>query len=240
MTVKLAVLTPTYNSKYLKQCIQSCKDNIKYPYRHILVDDGSTSVFKALLYMYNGVDNVEVHSLGENHGCGYVRNELLKHAAEVNPEYIIYLDSDDQLTDKVNNLIRLADETKCDIACGRLYSKSSKLGMCPRMDGLFTNRQHALEQNKFISMCILGKLFRFNSIKNLSFPNIRRSEDYVYMETLSRNSSLKSTDLAEVIYYKKFVADSAGRTGKPLEKEPLEKYCKENNAMDSRYLSEAK
>jgi len=103
---RFSIVTPVYNRQdCIERCIMSVQNNTYKNFEHIIIDDGSSddtySISKALKEKYS---NIELIKNGENRGVNYSRN---KGIASSKGEYILILDSDDQL--KQNALQNISD-----------------------------------------------------------------------------------------------------------------------------------
>ncbi len=113
--MRLSYIIPVYNvEKYLRQCVDSILVQTFDDYEIILIDDGSTDGCPAICDEYKekypGIVKV-VHK--ENEGCVVARKVGIECAAG---EYFFFADSDDYLIgDRINELIRIADENNLDV-----------------------------------------------------------------------------------------------------------------------------
>lgn len=118
---KADIIIPAYNvEKYITQCVNSAlKQRTKYPYRIIIIDDGSTDSTPQLVDRYKDFTNVLIiHQ--KNKGLSGARNAGL---AESDAEYLIFLDSDDCLPcNALEKSVDEAERTKADIVCGSYYN----------------------------------------------------------------------------------------------------------------------
>ena len=112
--VKISVIVPVYNvEKYLEKCVESvlCQDFSDCEV--LLVDDGSTDSSPAICDAYaEKYQQVQViHQ--ENKGLGGARNTGMQAAKG---EYLLFLDSDDSLTeDALAGLYEIAEAKKADL-----------------------------------------------------------------------------------------------------------------------------
>lgn len=118
MKYKVAVIIPFYNvEKYFDKALQSVVNQTLKSIQVIMVNDGSTdnSIDIANNYVQQ-YSNFQVINK-KNGGAGEARNLALNY---VEAEYILFLDSDDQLTPNACQLlVTEADKYKADIVVGR-------------------------------------------------------------------------------------------------------------------------
>lgn len=118
MDHKLSVIIPVYNvEEYLKQCVESVLEQDYEPFELILVDDGSTDESGSICDYYKEKDKrVKVihqhnqgHTIARQNGFG-----------ASDGEYIIFIDSDDWIEDKMFALMMektIKEETDI-VQCG--------------------------------------------------------------------------------------------------------------------------
>lgn len=129
---EITIVIPNYNNEdYIEQCVESAV-NQSYPYKKIIiVDDCSTDhsreIIKKLSAMYDIVSYV---FLAKNQGVSNARNTGL---ANVNTEYVTFIDSDDYYYNKKTiendmNLIKRYQEKNIDIIAYSLMTHVDKSG----------------------------------------------------------------------------------------------------------------
>ena len=115
MQPKVSVIIPVYNvEKYLDACLNSVLSQTMQGIEIICVDDGSTDSSPAILDRYAARhDNLRLLRK-ENGGQSAARNDALRIARG---EYILFVDSDDELTgaDSIARMCARADETRSDL-----------------------------------------------------------------------------------------------------------------------------
>lgn len=90
---KISVIIPIYNTeKYLKQCLDSLKNQTIKDLEFICVDDGSSDSSLSILQEYVNIDSRFILIKQKNEGPGIARNNAIKLA---NGEFIMFVDSDD-------------------------------------------------------------------------------------------------------------------------------------------------
>ena len=90
--VKVSVIVPIYNAeRYLKQCLDSIKDQTLTDIEVIMIDDGSTDRSAEISNQYL-TDSRFSYYFKENEGLAAARADGIERA---NGEYIGFIDSDD-------------------------------------------------------------------------------------------------------------------------------------------------
>lgn len=94
--MEISVIVPVYNSeKYISRCIKSVLKQTYRDWQLILVDDGSIDDSLSVLKKYENLDSRIVVIHQDNAGPGMARNAGIANATG---EYIVFLDSDDEIT----------------------------------------------------------------------------------------------------------------------------------------------
>ncbi|MCO8105499.1 glycosyltransferase family 2 protein [Acinetobacter indicus] len=153
---------PVYNREnYLEKSLGSLRFLNDLEYELILVDDGSTdnSVKKSKEILKNlSIDYYRIIELKENKGVSYARNKGIDNSKG---EYILFLDSDDELLEGACNLLNQGMSSNIDVCCfGYIINgvKSPK----PRQSNLFLD----FVDNKFSNTnTILCKKIVFNEMR---------------------------------------------------------------------------
>ena len=103
--IKVSVLTPIYNHniEYVKQCLESLKNQTMQEIEFILIDNGATQESKDLIAEYEQLDSrFKVIHLPQNIGYGAAMNKGLQ---EAKGEYIGIVESDDWIKDNMYELL---------------------------------------------------------------------------------------------------------------------------------------
>lgn len=102
--IMFSIITPVYNrADCVSRCIGSVLKQNFDAYELIVVNDGSTDPTLAKVEdFYAKVKNLNIITYPDNKGVNYARNRGIEQAKG---EFIIFLDSDDQLTDNSLTLI---------------------------------------------------------------------------------------------------------------------------------------
>lgn len=184
----LMIVVPVYNTQdFLDECIQSLIEQVtKYSYKIVLVDDGSTDCSSAILDSYKGNKKVEIiHK--QNSGIAGARNTALKNICG---QYIMFVDSDDLLTDDaVELLMDAAFEKKADIVEGT------------HVEFIDVKPKGKCENKKMqISGYPWGKVISAKKMIDLCFPEGFQYEDTIISTLLIPSCKVVCT-IPNIIYY---------------------------------------
>ncbi len=183
--MKLSIIIPAYNAEaYLPQCLDSILAQEHSGCEVIVVDDGSTDGTAALLERYPDVK--VVHQ--ENRGMSTARNRGLD---EARGEYILFVDSDDLLTDgSLTTLVaELSGEDIIAFNAKKLHDATGEQTYHPTIrepettDGWTYFCRHRLEATDIHFVCIWQRAYRrqFLIDNNLRFADgILRAEDDLF------------------------------------------------------------
>lgn len=183
--MKLSIIIPAYNAEaYLPQCLDSILAQERQGCEVIVVDDGSTDGTAALLEHYPDVK--VIHQ--ENRGMSTARNRGLD---EAQGEYILFVDSDDLLTDgALETLVaELSGEDIIAFNAKKLHDATGEQTYHPTIrepettDGWTYFCRHRLEATDIHFVCIWQRAYRrqFLIDNNLRFADgILRAEDDLF------------------------------------------------------------
>ena len=106
---KISVIVPCYNQgKYVKDTINSLKNQTYKDFVCVLVNDGSTDDTEEVILNETEGDGRFVYYKNENHGLPWTRNFAI---SKTNSEYILPLDSDDIIAPSyIENAVKYLDE----------------------------------------------------------------------------------------------------------------------------------
>lgn len=189
---KVSVVIPVYNiEEHLRECLNSVIRQSYSDLEIICVDDGSTDASLAILQEYAASDNrIQIISQ-PNGGPGVARNTGMQKATG---EYIIFLDSDDWFEpNMISAMLHRAEATEADITiCHSVEFDTSTDRENP--SGWMLKEEY-LPGEVFSPEDIPDYLFqftygwpwdklyrtRFIGENNLVFPELRNSEDLVFV-----------------------------------------------------------
>lgn len=183
--MKLSIIIPAYNAEaYLPQCLDSILAQKHQDCEVIVVDDGSTDGTATQLQRYPDVK--VIHQ--ENRGMSTARNRGLD---EARGEYILFVDSDDLLTDgALETLVaELSGEDIIAFNAKKLHDATGEQTYHPTIrepettDGWTYFCRHRLEATDIHFVCIWQRAYRrqFLIDNNLRFADgILRAEDDLF------------------------------------------------------------
>ena len=181
MTKKLvSLIIPVYNvEQYLKQCLESVKNQIYPNIEVILVNDGSTDNSLSICRYY-AQETGWILVNQENSGLSAARNAGINQSTG---EYIAFLDSDDWIApDFIQNMIESVEKYDADIVESGIrwvYSDNIRVE-CISSDTVFTRKEALasyLLQTKPLHSAVWCKLYNRKIFKNLQFAVGRLHED---------------------------------------------------------------
>lgn len=209
--VDVSVILPVYNvGKYLKQCLDSIRQQTLKNIEIICIDDGSTDNSYDILKEYS-LKDPRIHVLRQkNQGAGVARNRGLTVA---NGEYLSFLDSDDYFAPTMlEEMYKLAKINDNDIIICRAKAFNQQTGKEEPMK--WTLKERFLPAKKVFSCYDLrdyafdyavgwawDKLYKrtFIQIHGIKFQEIRTSNDafFTFIANLkARKVSVVNKELA--------------------------------------------
>lgn len=214
--MKLSIIIPAYNAEaYLPQCLDSILAQEHQGCEVIVVDDGSTDGTAALLERYPDVK--VIHQ--ENRGMSTARNRGLD---EARGEYILFVDSDDLLTDgALETLVaELSGEDIIAFNAKKLHDATGEQTYHPTIrepettDGWTYFCRHRLEATDIHFVCIWQRAYRrqFLIDNNLRFADgILRAEDDLFT-TQAMLAAKKLRTITPCLYIYRIRANSITTT----------------------------
>jgi glycosyltransferase involved in cell wall biosynthesis len=101
---QFSIVTPVYNRPdTIGRCIESVLRQNDPGAEHIVVNDGSSEPTREAIRPWLSQSSVKLVDLDGNHGVNYARNRGIETASK---DFVIFLDSDDMLTDQALAIIR--------------------------------------------------------------------------------------------------------------------------------------
>lgn len=217
--MKLSIIIPAYNAEaYLPQCLDSILAQEHQGCEVIVVDDGSTDGTAALLERYPDVK--VVHQ--ENHGMSTARNRGLD---EARGEYILFVDSDDLLTDGAlaTLVAEFGGEDIIAFNARKLHDATGEQTYRPTIrepettDGWTYFCRHRLEAMDIHFVCIWQRAYRrqFLIDNNLRFADgLRRAEDDLFTtQAMLRAKSVRT--ITDCLYTYRVRQGSITRSANP-------------------------
>ena len=206
MSPILSIIIPAYNAAvYLQPCLDSIFSQEYTDFETIVIDDGSTDNTATLLKQYPQVKVIRQ----ENQGMSTARNRGIE---EAKGEYILFVDSDDLLTEGA--LATLASELTGEDIIGfnakKLYEATGEYSYHPTVsepescEGWTYFCRHRLDPTDIHFVCIWQRAYRrqFLIDSNLCFADgILRAEDNLFTtEAMLAARSLKTITPCLYIY----------------------------------------
>lgn len=179
--VEISVIVPAYNAeKYIKKCIKSCLNQQFVNYEVIAVDDGSKdSTYSILKELSKNNNKLKVFHI-DNGGVSNARRVGYNNSTG---RFICFVDSDDTIpTNSLTILYNYLQENDLDISIGlytRVFPNKKVLKYKPKK---IFNKDEALKDllsHGIIAHGPVAKLFKRSLIKDDSFLNFNRGEDYL-------------------------------------------------------------
>ena len=232
--MKLSIIIPAYNAEaYLPQCLDSIFNQNYTDYEVLCIDDGSTDDTPDLLRQYAS-KHPQLRILTQsNQGMATARNRGLD---EARGEYILFVDSDDLLTDgaletlngKIGNediicfgaktmFVADASVDSPDKAVTTHGRTATKMNEPAPMVGWDYFNSHRLEPTEIHFVCIWQRAYRrlFLTENNLRFADgLRRAEDDLFTtQTMLHARSVKT--IPDCLYTYRVRRGSITRTDDP-------------------------
>ena len=200
----ISIITPFYNSiNYIDKLLNSLNNQSSKDFEWIIINDGSdkdeTEKLKIKLekldvnYFY--YENIK------NEGAGESRNKGIEYSTG---EYITFVDSDDYVhNDFIKKLKTEIENNQIDILFYDYFkvykNKYSYKKIIKKLDKNKLTKEVALV---YMDSNVCGKLIKRDILKmnNISFPRLKRFEDWVFMSQIILKSK-KIKYLKEALYY---------------------------------------
>ena len=193
--IKLSIVIPYYNTaEYTEQLLKSLMPQINDKCEVIFVDDGSDEIFEP------GYENIKVYRFLSNKGVSSARNYGIKKSKG---DYIVFIDSDDLVSDDYIEQIFTAIESEPDTVYLSWRSIDGRLGK------IIQNEND--EFNPW-NRCVWNRVFKKSYIYGLKFDEEKQvAEDDDFLNRLPDAET--KTYISKPIYYYR-----AGRTGSLTDK----------------------
>lgn len=186
--MQISIIVPIYNvEKYLERCIKSIINQTYKNIEIILVNDGSTDKSIEIIKKYKEIDNRIKIINKKNGGLADARNEGTKKA---NGEYILYVDSDDDIKETTcEELINIIEKTKADLICFNCNILDENKNNKPQKVFNSENTKEIIEltyeeamkdsmYRKHIRYSACVKLYKKELAQNIRFPKGMLAEDF--------------------------------------------------------------
>ena len=203
---KISVIIPVYNVEpYLKRSLDSLINQTLKDIEIILINDCSTDNSLSILKEYAGKDErIKLINLETNQGAAVARNKGLEQAKKSNPEYLGFIDPDDDIDlNYYEELYKKAKEEDYDIVkCQRKTIDT---------DG---NVKLGLVNERIINSSIYSFTYEWTTAiykssiifdNNINFPpEIRKAQDVVFLnKVVLKSKTIAVIDNVFYYYYKR-------------------------------------
>jgi len=183
----VSIITPTYNSKFIVETIESILNQTYSNWELLITDDCSTDkITWEVINEYSLKDSrIRVFKLEKNSGSGLARNLSIKHAKG---KYIAFLDSDDLwIENKLERQISFMIEK--DAAFSHTsYSFINEKG--DRIKKPFKVGEHPVTYKmllKRIEIGCLTAMYNTEKVGKMYMPDVRKKQDYgLWLSILKR------------------------------------------------------
>lgn len=207
---EVSIIVPVYQvEKYIRQCVDSILAQTFTDFELILVDDGSKDQSGKICDEYAGMDKRVKVIHQKNSGVASARNHGI---ACANGKYVCFVDADDWIEETMitkcifqikakdadvlrhGHIMELWKDEKC-------VSEEKK--DAPNFTKILTHDQIAKEMEAFWLNCsnyVWNYFFKKEAIGQIRFPEIKISEDHVFVLEVLENCK-KICFLSENIYH---------------------------------------
>lgn len=239
----VSIIIPVYNSeKYLKQCINSIRQQTYKNIEIIVIDDGSTdNSFNIISDLQKKDKRIKKFKI-KNGGVSRARNYGIEKS---NGNYITFIDSDDWVSnDFVKHAMQYIEEYNIDIVLGgteKKYVTSNKKYHIKSKDiKIYQNIELKNVENNIIGYktketpelekCFMSgsvcKIFKKNTLEGIKFDEyLKIGEDTIFnIETLRKSKSIGITP--EIWYYYRMNENSATKKLNPKFNDEIKKTMK--------------
>lgn len=178
--MKFSIIVPAYNAeKYLSETLDCLLYQSEKDIEVLIINDGSTDSTQEIIDRYAEKDERIVPVYQENSGVSAARNNGIERA---NGEYIIFIDSDDLLSDSsLERLYSALKKTSADMALFRTQSFGDGVNQYnPIVDELIKEKHISCYDKRLLrNFIVSNKVYSAQLLKSsgVRFPSTRYSED---------------------------------------------------------------
>lgn len=204
--IMVDIIIPAYNvEKYIDNCVKSVvRQKTGYPFRMIIVDDGSHDRTGEYIDKYKDTENIVVlHQ--KNSGVSAARNAGLLQTCS---KYVMFLDADDCLAEgAIERLV-----TRCEIERASIIAGS----YCNFKVSRFLHRSYYQKEGQINSELEMsghawGKVYRRELFERVQFPENYWFEDSV-MQQIVFPQAEKMNGIRDVVYLRRINPGSITQT----------------------------
>ena len=194
----ISIIVPVYNvESYLKECLESIRQQTFTDIEVILVNDGSTDSSKEICERFCQADSRFRLINQENKGLSSARNRGVKESVG---EYIMFVDSDDVINTKVLEVLLPYMKTDVDIVECRMTRKKEEFFLNKTSTIIFEGNSKEAILNciefKEVKYCAFTKLYRREIVGKIPFL-----EGYIYEDIFTGINYLKHIRKIVVVDY---------------------------------------
>ena len=194
----ISIIVPVYNvESYLKECLESIRQQTFTDIEVILVNDGSTDSSKEICERFCQADSRFRLINQENKGLSAARNRGVKESVG---EYIMFVDSDDVINTKVLEVLLPYMKTDVDIVECRMTRKKEEFFLNKTSTIVFEGNSKEAILNciafKEVKYCAFTKLYRREIVGKIPFL-----EGYIYEDIFTGINYLKHIRKIVVVDY---------------------------------------
>ena len=194
----ISIIVPVYNvESYLKECLESIRQQTFTDIEVILVNDGSTDSSKEICERFCQADSRFRLINQENKGLSAARNRGVKESVG---EYIMFVDSDDVINTKVLEVLLPYMKTDVDIVECRMTRKKEEFFLNKTSTIIFEGNSKEAILNciefKEVKYCAFTKLYRREIVGKIPFL-----EGYIYEDIFTGINYLKHIRKIVVVDY---------------------------------------
>ena len=200
----ISVIVPIYNAeKYLPELLTSLEKQTDKDLEIILINDGSTDGSADICRQAADKDK-RVHYIYQNNsGVAAARNHALNIATG---EYVAFLDADDAVDDNYFSELLVAcsdaDISVCDISIETRNGDNIKRFTAGNSSFTAVQALDLLLQRIKINSGPCGKLFKRETISEVTFPTLKAYEDILFVkDAFAKANSIRSTSSTAYHYY---------------------------------------
>lgn len=193
----LDIIVPAYNvEKYIDDCISSIlKQKTDYPFRTIIVDDGSSDSTGSKIDKYQN-DNSVVVIHQKNGGMSAARNAGLNVSSA---KYVMFVDSDDCLPKfAVEKMLNTTVSTNADIVAGSYCN--FKVFNWIRKD--YRQKEGLISSITDLKGQPWAKVIRRELFDNIQFPEKYWFEDSIMHQIIYPNAKM-IVGIKDLVYYRR-------------------------------------
>lgn len=212
--MKISVIVPAYNSEnFISETLDCLLSQSLKDIQIVVVDDGSTDGTGKIIKDYAQMHPCILPIYQENAGVSAARNKGIDCAEG---EYILFLDSDDLLSENaLSELCNALDETQADIALCRVESFGNSRTSNPLVDSLVKDKYIDCYDKRLLwNFLVSNKCYRTKTLKEsgVRFPKMGYSEDGAFFMEFIHTVKPKITGAENAIF--KYRRHSASVTHK--------------------------